>query len=53
VIEIPVPYGFAYNDRKGYSPGEMHREFYLDHVAIFIHHASPGKGILEISLMPL
>jgi len=52
VIEIPVPSGFAYNDKKGYRPGEVHREFYRDHVAIFIRHASPGRRIFEISLMP-
>jgi uncharacterized protein YfaS (alpha-2-macroglobulin family) len=52
VIEIPVPSGFAYNDRKGYWPGEVHREFYRDHVAIFIRHASPGTRTFEISLMP-
>jgi TonB-dependent SusC/RagA subfamily outer membrane receptor len=52
VIEIPVPSGFAYNDKKSYWPGEVHREFYRDHVAIFIRHASPGTRILEISLLP-
>jgi hypothetical protein len=52
VIEIPIPSGFAYNDKKGYWPGEVHREFYRDHVAIFIRHASPGTRIFEISLMP-
>ncbi|MRR21827.1 hypothetical protein EG830_02455, partial [bacterium] len=52
VIEIPVPSGFAYNDKKGYWPGEVHREFYRDHVAIFIRHASPGTRTFEISLMP-
>ncbi|MDM8001739.1 MAG: alpha-2-macroglobulin family protein, partial [Bacteroidota bacterium] len=52
VIEIPVPSGFAYNDRKGYWPGEVHREFYRDHVAIFIRRASPGTRTFEISLMP-
>jgi hypothetical protein len=52
VIEIPVPSGFAFNDKKGYWPGEVHREFYRDHVAIFIRHASPGTRTFEISLMP-
>ena len=52
IIEIPVPSGFAYNDKKGYWPGEVHREFYRDHVAIFIRHASPGTRTFEISLMP-
>ncbi|MFZ2287409.1 MAG: carboxypeptidase-like regulatory domain-containing protein [Bacteroidales bacterium] len=52
VIEIPVPSGFAYNDKKGYWPGEVHREFYRDHVAIFIRRASPGIRTFEISLMP-
>ncbi len=52
MIEIPVPSGFAYNDKKGYWPGEVHREFYRDHVAIFIRHASPGTRTFEISLMP-
>ena len=52
VIEIPVPSGFAYNDKKGYRPGEVHREFFRDHVAIFIRHASPGRRSFEISLMP-
>jgi TonB-dependent SusC/RagA subfamily outer membrane receptor len=52
VIEIPVPSGFAYNDKKGYWPGEVHREFYRDHVAIFIRHATPGIRTIEISLMP-
>jgi len=52
VIEIPIPSGFAYNDKKGYRPGEVHREFYRDHVAIFIRHATPGIRTFEISLMP-
>lgn len=52
VIEIPVPSGFAYNEKKGYWPGEVHREFYRDHVAIFIRHATPGIRTFEISLMP-
>ena len=52
VIEIPVPSGFAYNEKKGYWPGEVHREFYRDHVAIFIRHATPGIRTFDISLMP-
>jgi len=52
VIEIPVPSGFAFNDKKGYWPGEVHREFYRDHVAVFIRHATPGTRTIEISLMP-
>jgi hypothetical protein len=52
VIEIPVPSGFSFIDKKGYWPGEVHREFYRDHVAIFIRHASPGSRTFDISLMP-
>jgi hypothetical protein len=52
VIEIPVPSGFSYNDKKRNWPGEVHREFYRDHVAIFIRHGSPGTRTFEISLMP-
>ncbi len=52
VIEIPVPSGFAYNEKKDYRPGEVHREFYRDHVAIFIRHATPGIRTFEITLMP-
>lgn len=52
VVEIPVPSGFAYNGKKGFYPGEVHREFYRDHVAIFLRHTVPGTRTFEIELMP-
>ncbi|HNJ81411.1 MAG TPA: hypothetical protein PLK38_07605, partial [Methanoregulaceae archaeon] len=53
VIEIPVPSGFAYAEKKDFYPGEVHREFYRDHVAIFIRRAvPPGTRTFEIELMP-
>ncbi len=52
VIEIPVPSGFSYSEKKGYLPGEVHREFYRDHVAIFLRHTIPGRRSFVITLMP-
>lgn len=52
VIEIPVPSGFSYNSKASKYAGEEHREFYRDHVAIFVRHADPGKRSYEIELMP-
>ena len=52
VIEIPVPSGFTFLSRESVFPGEEHREFYRDHVAIFIRHAEPGKRSFEVELMP-
>ncbi|MDX9773627.1 MAG: hypothetical protein RBT02_09470, partial [Bacteroidales bacterium] len=52
LVEIPVPAGFSYNSRAGRHAGEVHREFYRDHVALFIRHADPGKKIYQIELMP-
>jgi len=52
LIEIPIPAGFSYNSRTGWQAGEVHREFYRDHVAIFIRHAGPGKKSYTIDLLP-
>jgi hypothetical protein len=52
LIEIPVPAGFSYNSKTGRYAGEVHREFYRDHVAVFIRHADPGKKQFLIDLMP-
>ena len=52
LVEIPIPAGFSYNTRAGWHAGEVHREFYRDHVAVFIRHADPGKKRYEIDLMP-
>ena len=52
VLEIPVPSGFSYNSRQEKFAGEEHREFYRDHVAIFLRHADPGQRSFKIELMP-
>jgi len=52
LIEIPIPAGFSYNSKTGHFAGEVRREFYRDHVAIFIRHADPGKKQFRIDLMP-
>ncbi len=52
VLEIPVPSGFSYIPRQGIFPGEEHREFFRDHVAIFLRHADPGQRSFWIELMP-
>ena len=52
VVEIPVPSGFSYSSRQGRFPGEEHREFFRDHVAIFLRHADPGQRTFGIELMP-
>lgn len=52
VLEIPVPSGFSYISRQSKLPGEDHREFFRDHVAIFLRHADPGQRSFGIELMP-
>lgn len=52
IIEIPVPSGFSYDDKKNRYQGEDHREFYRDHVAIFMTHVKPGRKKFEIDLVP-
>jgi len=52
VIEIPVPSGFTYTSRQARIPGEEHREFFRDHVAIFLRHVDPGQRSFAIELMP-
>lgn len=52
VIEIPIPAGFSYNARESLVRGETHREFYRDHVAVFIRRANPGRRSFTVELMP-
>ncbi len=53
MLEIPIPAGCSYQDKRQSSAGnEVHREYFKDKVVIFCEAMPVGTWRYEISLQP-
>ncbi len=52
MINIPVPGGCSYTDKKTNFRNESNREYFKNGTAIFCEHLSKGKYTFEVKLMP-
>ncbi|MFY0601757.1 MAG: carboxypeptidase-like regulatory domain-containing protein [Cyclobacteriaceae bacterium] len=52
MIEIPIPAGCSYSDKKNYYGNESYREYHKEKVSIFCGKISQGKHRFEVELLP-
>ncbi|MGV8090770.1 MAG: carboxypeptidase-like regulatory domain-containing protein [Mangrovibacterium sp.] len=52
MINIPIPGGCSYADKKNNFRNESHREYFKNETAIFCEHLRKGKYSFEIRLIP-
>lgn len=53
MVEVPIPAGCVYGDKSiGRAAGEVHREYFLDRVGIFLTEMKEGKHTFRIDLEP-
>ncbi|RMG66621.1 MAG: hypothetical protein D6722_14630, partial [Bacteroidetes bacterium] len=53
LIEIPIPGGCSYHERRDpRGPGEVHREYRRDRVAIFCENLPAGTHVYEVAVLP-
>ena len=52
LIEIPIPAGCSYNDKKDDYRNESYREYFKEKVSIFCNRLSQGNYTFEINLLP-
>ncbi len=52
MINVPIPGGCSYADKRKYYRNEVHREYFKNETAIFCQKLSKGKYIYEINLTP-
>ncbi|HEY0039963.1 MAG TPA: alpha-2-macroglobulin family protein, partial [Flavisolibacter sp.] len=53
MVEIPIPAGCSYNDkRQSYSNNEVHREYFKNKVSIFCSALKKGEYVFTVSLLP-
>lgn len=52
MINIPIPAGCSYTDKKNYFKNESHREYFKNETTIFCQRLSKGEYQFEINLMP-
>jgi len=52
MVNIPIPGGCSYTDKKTNSWNESNREYFKNETTIFCEHLSKGKHIFEVKLMP-
>ncbi len=51
MVEIPIPAGCSYNDKRQYWK-ESHREYFADKVCIYLRNLRQGQSTYEVSLEP-
>jgi len=51
MIELPIPASCSYLS-KGYSYGEVHREYFKDKVSIFVRNMPAGRYQYRVELLP-
>ncbi|NLR59045.1 TonB-dependent receptor plug domain-containing protein [Chitinophaga polysaccharea] len=53
MVEIPIPAGCSYEEKKGsWTNNEVHREHFKDKVSIFCNQLSKGRYTFQVALMP-
>lgn len=52
MIEVPIPAGCSYDDKRGRGAHEVHREYFRHKVAIFADRLPKGKYSYTIRLLP-
>lgn len=52
MINIPIPGGCSYADKKNNFPKESHREYFKNETTIFCEYLSKGTYSFEIKLIP-
>jgi uncharacterized protein YfaS (alpha-2-macroglobulin family) len=52
MIEIPIPAGCSYAEKKNFLPNEVHREYFKHMTSIFCEHLLKGEYQFEIDLVP-
>jgi len=52
MINIPIPGGCSYADKKNNYANESHREYFKNETSIFIEKLSKGNYTFEIELIP-
>ena len=53
LIEIPIPGGCSYHERRDpRGPGEVHREYRRDRVALFCERLPVGTHVYEVEVLP-
>ncbi len=52
MLNIPIPAGCSYSDKKNYFHYEVHREYFKNETAIFCEKLKKGDYRFEIDLMP-
>ena len=52
MINIPIPGGCSYVDKKTYYRNESNREYFRNETTIFCEHLQKGKYTFEVKLMP-
>lgn len=51
MINIPIPGGCSYADKKNYWANESHREYYKNKTTIFCDHLPKGEYTFEVKLI--
>jgi len=51
MLEVPIPSGFSYLNKKQY-PNETHRQYFKERACIFLETIEPGVKSFSIELMP-
>jgi hypothetical protein len=52
LIEIPIPAGCSYGEKRSRAWGEVHREYFRHKTAIFCERLSAGTHRFEVELLP-
>ncbi|MCU4175648.1 carboxypeptidase-like regulatory domain-containing protein [Carboxylicivirga sp. N1Y90] len=52
MLEIPIPAGCSYANKKSHAHNEAHREYYKEKVNIYFRSLEPGTYIKTIELVP-
>jgi uncharacterized protein YfaS (alpha-2-macroglobulin family) len=52
MVEVPIPAGCSYEEKRGGSSYEVHREYFRHKVSIFCNKLQPGKYQFTVTLLP-
>ena len=52
MVNIPIPGGCSYADKRNYFKNESHREYFKNETAIFCEYLPEGEYSFEVKLIP-
>ncbi|CAA9295393.1 MAG: Outer membrane TonB-dependent transporter, utilization system for glycans and polysaccharides (PUL), SusC family [uncultured Cytophagales bacterium] len=52
MIEVPIPAGCSYEEKRSWAYNEVHREYFRHKVSIFCGTLRPGKYTFSVTLLP-